>query len=379
MINCITNKQLQFILEILQQNDILENNVTSEMVFKMLEPYKKTTTNQEILSGGQELEIPSESQEQKQEVLLGGQELEVPSDRQELEQDTSSEKQEQDTSSEKQEQDTSSEKQEQDTSSEKQEQGTSSEKQEQDTSSDKHHLKTEIPLEKQEIKTEITSEKHELKKETPLEKQDNDDFKSLNLRQVVNSQCKARLFGPNGWGGQCKQKFKDGSEFCGRHATCKISKKYSDGPNKSCRECSKAQGKLIIHTSAWEHFGRYIPGQVTEGPKWKCYPVNITNKSPEKTRDFDMDTDSDNDNDNVNDDENDNDNDNDNDNVNDDENDNDSSLSWATGGMFNRKEYMDMVGWVKESCKAYIIIPETGGQGKEIGILDPITRIITCH
>ncbi len=94
-----------------------------------------------------------------------------------------------------------------------------------------------------------------------------------NCRPIVEGQCCARKWGTGpaqGWGGQCTAKPQMGSDFCAKHATTKLSKKTSDGPDGSCLVCSKAQGCFVKHTYNWEHLGRYVPGQITLGPKWKC-------------------------------------------------------------------------------------------------------------
>ena len=114
-----------------------------------------------------------------------------------------------------------------------------------------------------------------------------EDLTSLNIQPVVTNQCRARVYGPNGWGGQCRGKPQMGQDYCGRHGTKRVSKNTSSGPNKSCTECSKAQGKQVIHTYNWEHLGHYAPGEITRGPKWRCLPVDTTTDTQLVTDDSD--------------------------------------------------------------------------------------------
>ncbi len=101
----------------------------------------------------------------------------------------------------------------------------------------------------------------------------------INCLPIQLGICQARKWGPTGgpgWGGQCTSKTTTGSDFCAKHTSKKLSKDASGGPDGSCLVCSKAQGKIVTHQFAWEHLGRYVPGQVTLGPKWKA-----TTQTPE--------------------------------------------------------------------------------------------------
>ena len=107
-----------------------------------------------------------------------------------------------------------------------------------------------------------------VKSSVPIE-----ELQQLNCQSISECHCKARKWGCGtalGWGGQCTSKQQMGSDFCAKHGTTKLSKKSCDGPDGSCLPCSKAQGKTVKHIYNWEHMGRYIPGEVTLGPKWKC-------------------------------------------------------------------------------------------------------------
>ncbi len=103
----------------------------------------------------------------------------------------------------------------------------------------------------------------------------------INSLPVKDDCCQARVWGPAGapgWGGQCTSKPTTGSEFCAKHNNTTIAKRYTKGLGGSCPECSRAASRPIVHQHVWEHLGRYIPGQVTLGPKWKA-----TNQVSEQT------------------------------------------------------------------------------------------------
>ncbi len=88
----------------------------------------------------------------------------------------------------------------------------------------------------------------------------------------LTSNCLARVWN-SGWGGQCKRKRQSGKDFCGGCGTAKTRAKTRGGPNGSCQECSKYHGEEVIHTYNWEHFGRYVPGEITPSAKWLCQPT----------------------------------------------------------------------------------------------------------
>lgn len=108
------------------------------------------------------------------------------------------------------------------------------------------------------------------------------DLHAINCFYVKDGYCQARVWG-DGWGGQCSSKTTTGSDFCAKHKGTKIAKRYIKGPGGSCPECSRAASKPIFHKYVWEHLGRYIPGQVNLGPKWKATNQDYVPVSPDNT------------------------------------------------------------------------------------------------
>ena len=120
------------------------------------------------------------------------------------------------------------------------------------------------------------------------------ELRQCNRLPVNPCLCQARIFGDvsgvKGWGGQCKRKPQAGKDYCGIHGTTKLPKSLT-GLNGACKECSKAQGTRVVHQFHWEHLGRYTPGKITQGPKWKCVEISdstVESPSPLETTSNEM-------------------------------------------------------------------------------------------